>query len=130
MTLTYTVTFYLALYLTFLLTFYLTFYLASILTVALGLVLAQHLILRLCQLFFASCFPIMIVRVLEDEVISIFNAAVAAICVAHIITCLWFWIGSTVQVGPKFTIGLWVGFETIWIHMDPFDSFMTLLYQD
>eukprot|EP00435_Cladocopium_sp_Y103_P037287 s20_g9.t2 len=30
-------------------------------------------------------------------VISIFNAAVAAICVAHIITCLWFWIGSTVQ---------------------------------
>ena len=50
---------------------------------------------------FASCFPIMIAPVLEDEVISIFNAAVAAICVAHIITCLWFWIGSTVQVGPK-----------------------------
>jgi len=30
-------------------------------------------------------------------VISIFNAAVAAMLVAHIITCLWFWIGMTVQ---------------------------------
>lgn len=35
------------------------------------------------------------------EVISIFNAAVAAMLVAHIITCLWFWIGMTVQDGAK-----------------------------
>lgn len=35
------------------------------------------------------------------EVISIFNAAVAAMLVAHIITCLWFWIGMTVQDSAK-----------------------------
>ena len=35
------------------------------------------------------------------EVISIFNAAVAAMLVAHIITCVWFGIGMTVQDGAK-----------------------------